>query len=203
MKKITFCFLLLLPAFAHAQIRHEIKLDAFQSVLRSVFISYELAPAKHYGLEFGIGHKWDKLSFLTTQPDPEGYQSFNRNLMQVYLAGKWYFSKKANADRWFAGGYFLEEYEWYRDPAYEPEYVKNYGEPSAVGKNSLSGLGGQIGYKKVFRNNWLLELGFAMHVNVGNLFLSADQRFLDVGGFYQVKLGYTFPCAKPSEEKKE
>ncbi len=192
--------LLFIPCFAFGQARHDIKLDLMKGFLRTAFLSYEASPSKHFGIELGFGYEWGKLGLFTAGvPSAEDYQSYAQNIGQVSVTGKYYPSKRANSDRWFIGGYINEKYELSRDPNYSSAYQKAYGHEPTFSQNIWTGLGGTVGYKKVFGNRLLLELGFSTEFNLAALLASKEERTFDFGGTIQAKVGYRI--AAPKEDR--
>ncbi len=199
MKKICLFAFLLSSNLAFGQMRHEIKLDVLQGLLRSAFVSYEIAPTKHFGVEIGLGHRWDKIGFFAPVSSESKYQSFDRNNGQILLAAKFYPSKRANGDRWFLGGYFIEEYELNRDPKYDQAYLEAFGTPSSSNRNVRSGLGATTGFKRVYKNRIIIELGMAFDVDVAGLVAKKDEVNFELSGMFNFKVGYRFSGPKVEE----
>jgi hypothetical protein len=188
MKKYCFFALLLLPCVLTGQTYHEIKTDFFPLINRLANVSYELVPTKHFGIEFGLGHRWGDLGFFNTLSAQPEYLSFDRNSVQAMVTGKFYIAKKAQGDRWFVGPFMSYEREISREAGYEQAYRENFGRPPLVQRDIRGGIGVVGGFKRVYKNGLLIELG--MGYDLDAIALTRASPYFDVGGFFQIKLGY-------------
>lgn len=199
MKNNLFFALLLAPTLLFSQARHDLKIDLFQGFLRTANLSYEATPTKHFGIELGVGHEWGAVGFFSgTSPNAEEYQTYAQNVGQVSLMGKYYPSKRANGDRWFYGGYINEKFELKRDADYAVEYEKKFGSAPQYKQSIWTGLGATIGFKRVYHSRLIIELGFSSEINLAALLASKDERVLDFGGSFQMKVGYRISAPKES-----
>jgi hypothetical protein len=78
-----------------------------------------------------------------------------------------------------------------------------YGTEPQNSQNLWSGLGGSVGYKKVFKNRLLLELGFSADLNLAAWFSTKAKRTYDFGGTIQAKVGYRIANPKREGRLKE
>lgn len=197
MKKCCFFPLLLLPLVLTGQKQHEIKADFYPAIQRMAFVSYELVATPHFGLEIGLGHRWGDIGFTNSNSPQQEYYSFDRNSIQAQLAGKFYISKNAQGDRWFLAPYFLYERQTSLAPDYATAYREKLGRTPTLDRNIRGGLGGSAGFKRVYKNRLLIELGIGFDVNL--LELTKADRIIDIGSNLQLKLGYRL--GKKVEEK--
>jgi hypothetical protein len=190
MKKHCLFVLFGWPILLWGQVRHELKMDIFQPLLRKVAVAYEIVPQKRVGFELGAGYGWGTLA--VAQEPPQSSLQFGQHLAQVSVAAKYYFSKHAKGDRWFVGAYILHESETYRAPGFDEAYFARYGSYPTYVKNLRTGIGPRFGFKRVFRKGLLVELGMAFDVDLNGLLLSEHARVLDLSGAYILQLGYRF-----------
>ncbi len=114
---------------------------------------------------------------------------------------KYYPSKRANADRWFIGGSFIQKIELSRDPNYAKVFQEKFGFAPKENKYIDSGLGTSLGFKRVYRNRLIVELGMICEVSLTKLFKSGNEQSFDLSSYVQLKIGYRFAAPTKVEEK--
>lgn len=187
---------LALPALLHGQSRHELKIDLYGPLFSDeAQLAYEFKPNNKWGLELGLGYDWGGFSLDTilhvpgTPYNPQ-YAQFGRHFFNVLLSGKSYIAPKRGADRFFIGLYWWNQWEIYRDPAYDEYQERKYGLPVEWYTFRKSSLGIQTGYKWVIMEKLIVEPVFGIDADLLSFFREEDY---GIDAILLLKAGYRFP----------
>lgn len=197
MKKMLLSLALALPILLYCQSRHELKVDLHGPLFFDDFhLAYEYMPAPKWGLEFGLRYDWHDIKIDTLRPDPSvpyGMHrvALDRDFLDVLVSGKHYLSPKHGSDRFFLGVYWWNQWEAYRDPAYDDYREKVYPNSTVKDRKWLrSALGLKGGYKWAIRDRFIVEPVFGIDFNFVTA-LEKDPHF-DYDAIAFIKAGYRF-----------
>ncbi|MCB0548719.1 MAG: hypothetical protein KDD19_14155 [Phaeodactylibacter sp.] len=199
MKKMLLSLAMVLPALLFSQSRHELKVDLFGPIFTDeVRLAYEYMPNRKWGIELGLGYYWGGLSVDTIFPAPgpayiPEYVQFGRHFLNVFLGGKYYVAPKYGADRFFLGLYWWNQWETYRDPAYDEYWERNFNRPVDWDTYRKSSLGVQAGYKWAIMDRFIIEPVFGIDFNFATA-LKEEPTF-EIDAIFFIKAGYRFPKA--------
>lgn len=182
---------MLLPLCLHAQWRHDLKVDVFQGFLSTAILHYEVSKSNHFGVEFGLGHRWSEIA-VNTIPSTNTYARFDQNIGVASLAARFYPSKRAQTDRFYIGAYLWEEYLLKQESGYKEAFLETFGFEPANNRNLRTALGGSLGFKRVYKNRILIEIGFRMDANLAAIIGKGDDAVLDISGYVEGRVGYRF-----------
>ncbi len=195
MKKLLLFLSLALPAILLGQSRHELKADLFGPIFTDeVHLAYEFMPNHKWGLEIGLGYEWGGFSLDTilhvpgTPYNPQ-YAHFGRHFLNLLLSGKSYLAPRRGADRFFLGIYWWNQWETYRDPAYDEYWERNFNRSVDWYTFRKSSLGIQAGYKWVIREKFIIEPLFGIDADILSFFRDEDY---GVDAIVFLKAGYRF-----------
>lgn len=180
----------LLPLCLHAQMRHDLKVDLFQVFLSNAVLHYELSQGKYFGVEIGLGYGWSDTYVMSAIPDAPN-ALFNQSIGVASLAARFYPSKKANADRFYIGAYLWQDYLLKRETGYKEAFLETYGFEPMIDRNLRTALGGSLGFKRVYKNRILVEIGTRMDVNPPAINGRGDDNVL-ISGYVEGRVGYRF-----------
>jgi len=144
--------------------------------------SLEYLLGERVGIEAGVGYDWDNgtsarfdSSLMFINVDVE------RRELSAYLQGKYYFSPKVGADRFFAG----LSLHYITIPTYKID-----GEESGTLGDAV-GFGLEGGYKWAIKERFIGEVGLLMRfTSQENRF--SNNRIVSFDGILRAKIGYRF-----------
>lgn len=201
MKQLITILVLFCPMLLMGQVKHEIKVDGFSVYHNFLFnkklllqASYEAILNKRIGLEAGLEYSWG----ITTLSKGFGasalWWKFDKEYIQFYVQGKYYFFPSTEGDRLWGGIYTFHQIETYKDSAffdtateYNIEGYKTIDKPYERLELGLS-----VGYKLLIKNHIIIEPVFGMGVDFSAYLLPPEYKDLDISGFYSLNIGYRF-----------
>lgn len=141
--------LLLLPILLCAQVKTELKIDAFNLIYKDPHISLEIMPTKKIGFELGVKYNFDKIFLDTSRmivTTNDSKMEFQHQSISGLASIKFYPFPNKFSNRFFFGFYFHQEFETKEAENYENLYQEIYGRTFTIEKNR-SAVGVTLGYK--------------------------------------------------------
>jgi|GEM_PF-5374984 len=180
----------LLPLCLHAQMRHDLKVDLFQVFLSNAVLQYELSQGNHFGVEIGLGYGWSDTYVMSAIPDAP-YALFDQIIGVASFGARFYPSKKANADRFYVGAQLRQDYLLKRETGYKDAFLETYGFEPIIDRNLRTVLGGSMGFKRVYKNRILVEIGTRMDAILAAINDRGDDGVY-ISWYVEGRVGYRF-----------
>jgi hypothetical protein len=198
MKTLLLCFFLIASFSASGQKIHELKADVLLPFFQGAHLSYEYIPNGKLGIEFEARYRWGVDGRYVNPPenlDPAifwEYKDAPQKVLTLSLAGKYYPLKSKNGSELFLGAYLRNDLlVSKKDNIYKVLLVPEYSSAHQDDRRLRNGFGALAGYKYVFGEHWVIEIGAGFDVNLDVMF-NSDNDELDFACIPTLKAGYRF-----------
>ena len=154
--RFLFLVSLFFPIFFQAQSIHELKIN-----------SRIFPPYNDYGIHYEWINKERKSWTISLRSYEQGAETtsrerplFEERYLQISLGKRFYLIKERPNTAWFINPFIQSQFRITEDEEYLNELKLRYGS-EFTRKYTNGNLGALVGYKKLFRNNLFLDIGFS------------------------------------------